>query len=141
MLNFYTRTNESENKQGYEDILRHITDRQINRTPIRILREGVFQNLKWKDVIVGDIVEVLSDEAIPCDMLLLMSSSDDQQCYITTANLDGESNLKVRSVPENFPFVQSEQDLSNYRAVITCDKPNLKLYEFNGTCTINNQQM
>lgn len=40
-------------------------------------------------------MEVLSDQAFPCDLLLLHSRTENNQCYITTANLDGETNLKV----------------------------------------------
>ena len=35
------------------------------------------------------------NEAIPCDMVLLSSDDVDGECSITTANLDGETNLKV----------------------------------------------
>jgi magnesium-transporting ATPase (P-type) len=38
----------------------------------------------------------MSDEPFPCDLLLIHSDTDDNKCYITTANLDGETNLKVR---------------------------------------------
>lgn len=44
----------------------------------------------------GDIIQVLCDEALPCDILLLNTKSDDRKCYITTANLDGETNFKVK---------------------------------------------
>ena len=37
----------------------------------------------------------MSDEPFPCDLLLLHSDTQDNKCYITTANLDGETNLKV----------------------------------------------
>ena len=43
----------------------------------------------------GDIVEVKANTSFPCDMLLLYCQSEDRTCHITTANLDGESNLKV----------------------------------------------
>ncbi len=45
---------------------------------------------------VGDIVKVLVNEGIPCDMVMLSSENPNGDCYITTANLDGETNLKVR---------------------------------------------
>ena len=44
---------------------------------------------------VGDIVKVTSNGDIPCDIVMLSSEDPDGQCYITTANLDGETNLKV----------------------------------------------
>ena len=42
------------------------------------------------------MVKVLNDEEFPCDLVLLSSSNEEGQCHITTANLDGETNLKVR---------------------------------------------
>lgn len=44
---------------------------------------------------VGDVVQVLDDEEIPCDLVVLSCDDPDGTCYITTANLDGETNLKV----------------------------------------------
>lgn len=35
------------------------------------------------------------DQAVPCDILLISSSDDTGVCFVTTANLDGETNLKV----------------------------------------------
>jgi P-type E1-E2 ATPase len=75
--------------------LKHKSDNQTNNTGVRILREGHFQLKKWKDIKVGDIIEVTSDSPFPCDLVLLYSKTSDGVCYITTANLDGETNLKV----------------------------------------------
>ena len=44
---------------------------------------------------VGDIVRVKADEEFPCDLVLLSSEDPDGSCHVTTANLDGETNLKV----------------------------------------------
>lgn len=40
---------------------------------------------------------------VPCDLVLLKSSDSDGKCFITTANLDGETNLKTLYVPKGFP--------------------------------------
>ena len=45
---------------------------------------------------MGDIVRVDVNEAIPCDLVMLSSEDPEGNCYITAANLDGETNLKVR---------------------------------------------
>lgn len=44
---------------------------------------------------VGDIVRVAKDETFPVDLVLLSSDRADGTCHITTASLDGETNLKV----------------------------------------------
>ncbi len=45
---------------------------------------------------VGDIVKVHVNEQIPADLVMLSSHEPDGECSITTANLDGETNLKVQ---------------------------------------------
>ncbi len=45
---------------------------------------------------VGDIVKVHVNEQIPADLVMLSSHEPDGECSITTANLDGETNLKVK---------------------------------------------
>jgi magnesium-transporting ATPase (P-type) len=42
-------------KQGYEDILRHRADDQLNNMKIRVLKHGKFHHIKWKDVHVRAI--------------------------------------------------------------------------------------
>jgi len=44
---------------------------------------------------VGDIVRLGAEDPLPADILVLASSEEFHQCQITTANLDGESDLKV----------------------------------------------
>ena len=55
-----------------------------------------FDEVQWKDVRLGDFVEVLCDNQIPADILLLRSSDEGGVSYIETATLDGETNLKQR---------------------------------------------
>ena len=44
---------------------------------------------------VGDIVRIKDNEEFPCDLVVISCDDPDGTCYITTANLDGETNLKV----------------------------------------------
>jgi len=38
-----------------------------------VLRNGIWQALKWKDVMIGDIVKVISGQFFPADLILLSS--------------------------------------------------------------------
>ena len=54
---------------------------------------------------VGDIVRVNNNEEIPCDLVVISTSEPDGLCHIMTANLDGETNLKVIVNLEMFSIV------------------------------------
>lgn len=124
-------------KQAYEDILRHKADHRENRKLVNVLRKGKFVKTQSKRIQCGDIVQVDCDSQFPCDMILLYSSADTNTCHIQTANLDGETNLKIRYVPNKFPHTNaSERDLSALRGVVNYEKPNTRLYEFRGKITL-----
>lgn len=56
----------------------------------------------WKNVNVGDFIRLSRNEIVPADMVLLYSSDPDGICYIETAGLDGETNLKQRQVVRGY---------------------------------------
>ena len=51
--------------------------------------DGTFADKKWKDIMVGDVIRLESDDFIPADVVLLSSSEPEGFCYIETSNLDG----------------------------------------------------
>ncbi|CAD5116940.1 DgyrCDS5779 [Dimorphilus gyrociliatus] len=123
-------------KQGYEDFLRHKADREVNRSPAYVFRDGNFVRVESHEIVVGDVVKVLSNEGIPCDMVMISSSSNDGECFITTANLDGETNLKkFRALLETKSFTNDET-LTNLKMKIECEQPTTNLYKFIGTLNI-----
>ncbi|XP_071839272.1 phospholipid-transporting ATPase IF-like isoform X3 [Apostichopus japonicus] len=123
-------------KQGYEDILRHRSDKEVNNRPVQVVRNGKRVEVLSKDIRVGDIVWSRSDEELPCDMVLLSSQNPDGECYVTTANLDGETNLKIfRSLPDT-AILQDEESLMSLNAEIQCQQPITDLYKFVGRMNI-----
>lgn len=53
-------------------------------------------------------------------------------CFIETANLDGETNLKIRQGMTSTAKLLDTKDLTQLQGKIECELPNRLLYEFNG---------
>jgi phospholipid-transporting ATPase len=69
---------------------RHQSDKELNARKAKILTsQSTFQDTKWKNIQVGDVVRVESNDFIPADMILISSSEPEGLCYIETSNLDG----------------------------------------------------
>ncbi|XP_017063690.1 phospholipid-transporting ATPase IF isoform X2 [Drosophila eugracilis] len=117
-------------KQGYEDILRYRTDNVVNSSPVTVIRDGKEAIIKSQDVIPGDLIVVERDCDVPCDLVLLRSTDPHGKCFITTANLDGESNLKTLMVPRDLPTVDIQE--MHKLGMIECESPTTDLYSFNG---------
>ncbi|XP_055298222.1 phospholipid-transporting ATPase 11C isoform X2 [Sitodiplosis mosellana] len=122
-------------KQGYEDYLRHKADNLVNRSYATVIRNGVEIDIKCEDILRGDLVKASRDCDVPCDLVLLKTSDPDGKCYVTTANLDGETNLKALFVPKGFPNDVSIEKLHDIGS-IECDQPLADLYTFNGRLEI-----
>ncbi|XP_066474828.1 phospholipid-transporting ATPase IF isoform X1 [Tiliqua scincoides] len=126
-------------KQGYEDWLRHKSDNEVNGAPVYVVRSGGLVKTRSKNIRVGDIVRVAKDETFPVDLVLLSSDRANGSCYVTTATLDGETNLKTHiAVPET-AVLQSVANLDKLVAVIECQQPEADLYRFVGRITISQQ--
>lgn len=62
---------------------------------------------------VGDIIKLEKDDYVPCDIVVLGSSEDDAACFIETADLDGETNLKKRYALAETRVATEELQLGN----------------------------
>ena len=118
--------------QGYEDFLRHMNDRSINNADVRVARQGRLERVKSKRLEVGDIVAVKNKETFPCDLVVLATSSLAGKCYVETANLDGETNLKPKLAVRQTRKYMKVSLLKNLTGQIECQNPNPDLFSFSG---------
>eukprot|EP01119_Soliformovum_irregulare_P025055 TRINITY_DN9159_c0_g2_i1.p1 TRINITY_DN9159_c0_g2~~TRINITY_DN9159_c0_g2_i1.p1 ORF type:complete len:1196 (+),score=336.00 TRINITY_DN9159_c0_g2_i1:205-3792(+) len=119
-------------KEIYEDLKRARSDSEINGRKALVFKEGEFKQVHWRDIRVGDFVKVPKDEEFPADLALMSSSLSSGVSYIQTANLDGETNLKVRQCLEGTTRFKNPDKISKWRGVLECEQPNKDLYNFDG---------
>ncbi|XP_010253041.1 PREDICTED: phospholipid-transporting ATPase 1-like [Nelumbo nucifera] len=125
-------------KDGYEDWRRHRSDKKENNREALVLQSGQFRIKKWKKIRAGEVVKIIADETIPCDMVLLGTSDPNGIAYIQTMNLDGESNLKTRYARQETASMVFEGKMIS--GLIRCEQPNRNIYEFTGNMEFNEQR-
>jgi phospholipid-translocating P-type ATPase (flippase) len=140
-------------RELFEDHKRKLQDSEINLRRILTLRSDssetpsggwiqpqthLFQTRCWQDLRVGDVVRVERDQYFPADLLLISCDSDVGRVFVETAQLDGETNLKMRfALAETLSHIDVAT-LSNYQYDIQCEQPNGNLYLFDGTLSVTN---
>uniref|UniRef100_A0A8C5B210 Phospholipid-transporting ATPase n=1 Tax=Gadus morhua TaxID=8049 RepID=A0A8C5B210_GADMO len=108
-----------------DDLARHRMDKEINNRKTEVLLDGGFQETKWMDMQVGDVVRLKKNDFVPADILMLSSSNPNSLCYVETAELDGEDRLGLCLGLTSFSHLST--------AMIDCEEPNNRLDKFTGT--------
>ncbi|KAE9022988.1 Phospholipid-transporting ATPase [Phytophthora fragariae] len=138
-----------------EDVQRHQADAEKNSAQIRKFtfshgKAGDFHPVTCEELKVGELVRVGENDEVPADIALVASGSPNGQCYVMTANLDGESSLKPRFVqpelcrsPYRECFSSDGQQLISQAATllssvfIECEPPNRSIDKFKGSLVLS----
>ena len=130
-----------------EDYKRHRDDNAANNAKTLVLREGTFVEASWKDIKVGDIIKVFGGSSVPrgselpADCVFLSAPQEAEatnKCYIQTAQLDGETNLKMRkAVPETATTFLSDECCAAFRGHIEAEPPRKEFGAFNGAIVLD----
>uniref|UniRef100_A0A0E0NUG2 Phospholipid-transporting ATPase n=1 Tax=Oryza rufipogon TaxID=4529 RepID=A0A0E0NUG2_ORYRU len=123
-------------KDAYEDWRRHRSDKTENNRTASVLVDGVFQPKPWREIQVGELVRVVANETLPCDMVLVSTSDPTGVAYVQTINLDGESNLKTRYAKQETMSTPPEA----LAGLIKCEKPNRNIYGFLATVDLDGRR-
>lgn len=111
---------------------RHKSDDEVNNRTVKVLDGlGGSTTTAWKDLKVGDIVKVEQDQEIPADLVFLSSPDTKGICYVETANLDGETNLKIKTSHQKTSHACNAIELKEllHGKHVQCELPNEKLYQ------------
>uniref|UniRef100_A0A5S6R3N5 Phospholipid-transporting ATPase n=1 Tax=Trichuris muris TaxID=70415 RepID=A0A5S6R3N5_TRIMR len=120
-------------KDAFDDLQRHRSDNQVNNRKSYVIREGKLVEEKWQNVQVGDVIRMENDNFVAADLLLLSSSEPHGLCYVETAELDGETNLKARqALPETAAMKDDLSRIGFFDGEIVCEPPNNNLSSFQG---------
>ncbi|XP_069369713.1 phospholipid-transporting ATPase ID [Paralichthys olivaceus] len=127
-------------KDASDDINRHKSDNQVNNRRVDVLIDGELRSEKWMNVQVGDIIKLENNQFVTADLLLLSSSEPLNLVYVETAELDGETNLKVKqALTVTGELGDSVDALAGFNGEVRCEPPNNRLDKFKGTMTLSGQ--
>ncbi|XP_040819527.1 phospholipid-transporting ATPase FetA-like [Ochotona curzoniae] len=123
-------------KDAIDDVKRHKNDNQVNNRSVLKLVDGRMEEDKWMNVQVGNIIKLENNQPVTADMLLLSSSEPYSLAYVETADLDGETNLKVKqAISCTCDMEDNLALLSAFDGEVKCELPNNKLHKFTGVLT------
>jgi phospholipid-transporting ATPase len=123
----------SEARELWEEIQSGRRDRKVNSTEVNLLA-GRRRCDKLKP---GDLVMLKRDSKIPADMLVLTTSSPDGTVFVETANLDGETNLRLKRSPVSTQKADlvdfSTKTIGESDFIVGLENPHLDMYTFKGS--------
>uniref|UniRef100_H3CAA4 Phospholipid-transporting ATPase n=1 Tax=Tetraodon nigroviridis TaxID=99883 RepID=H3CAA4_TETNG len=127
-------------KDASDDIRRHKSDNQVNNRMVNVLIDGELRSEKWMNVQVGDIIKLENNQFVTADLLLLSSSEPLNLVYVETAELDGETNLKVKQALTVTGAMGDATDvLARFKGEVQCEPPNNHLDKFKGNLMTSGQ--
>nr|KAJ3413279.1 hypothetical protein HK105_002124 [Polyrhizophydium stewartii] len=123
-------------KDAFEDINRYRADSAANNVPFQVVRDGQRVQILSMDIQPGDLLYISKGEKFPVDAMILSTSYDDGTCFVETAELDGETNLKRRTATTQLASLNTLEAASSVSGLIQCEHPNENLISFEGRATI-----
>ena len=132
-------------KEGMEDYERAKHDStENNKEVIRVKFENgrpMEEKILSKNIQAGDIIKLVGHCQVPVDFLIILTSNyaDGNTCYIETASIDGETNLKVREAPQGIDTVDGEVSVHMFNGSIEAEPPNKNIHNFAGALDLKSK--
>lgn len=129
-------------REMYEDLSRHNSDLQTNAMTTTHVKkykhmkeynqETILEIIKWKDLLVGDLVMIKNNESIPADIVMLASSDSSGGAFIQTSSLDGEKAPKPKQSVLAFQILANNTGGFEICGKLIADPPDANLYSAHG---------
>ncbi|XP_062225401.1 phospholipid-transporting ATPase 2-like [Phragmites australis] len=119
----------SASKEAWDDYNRYLSDKKANERKVWVVKDGIHRQMKAQEIHVGDLVWLHENDEIPCDLVLIGTSDAQGICYVETAALDGEIDLKTRVIPSISANLSPEQ-LGKVKGVVECPNPDNDIRRF-----------
>lgn len=88
------------------------------------------------EITTGDIVKLTGRTIVPADLLIIFTSNylDNNQCYVETSNIDGETNLKLKEAPIELKLLTdtAQPKPSLFQGFLEYEAPNKNIHVFIG---------
>lgn len=121
----------SATKEAWDDYNRYLSDKKANEKVVWVVKQGIKKLIQSQEIRVGNIVWLRENDEVPCDLVLIGTSDPQGVCYIETAALDGETDLKTRLIPAACMGIDFEL-LHKIKGVIECPGPDKDIRRFDG---------
>lgn len=150
----------SMSKEALDDLARFRRDRRINLVPYTMLRTSTStgevrtETVASRDIRVGDVLMLESDDRVPADCVLLraipnegslrsstpegspnnVAQSQDapDSLFIRTDQLDGETDWKLRRPVTSTQALRTNADILRCGGAIEAEPPKREIYDFVG---------
>ncbi|OQN97524.1 hypothetical protein B0A48_16677 [Cryoendolithus antarcticus] len=111
---------------------------EVSRPSEEVDAELSWTHVQWDKILVGDIVMLKRDDAVPADLVLLHASGEEGVAYIETMALDGETNLKAKqALPATQKQCGTIAGLRECKGYVAVEDPNRTLYSFDGRMMVD----
>jgi phospholipid-translocating ATPase len=92
----------------------------------------------WEDVRVGDFIKIVDNQSFPADILICSTSEEENEAFVETKNLDGETNLKSRHAVPELTHLRTAADCANKSNAfhIECNRPDVDMYKLNAAVAV-----
>jgi phospholipid-transporting ATPase len=127
-------------RDAFEDYQRYKADQRANALEVQIIdSSGKIVVLPSRDVQVGDVLFLERGAEIPVDCFILSTQLQDGACFVETANLDGETNLKPKQSKQSLhKAFGNPHAITSFSGMIVCDAPNNSLHKWQGKIVVPN---